>query len=112
MQTKSLAEFPNLMNNFSPRRYAVVEVVKAVRSILVQLQDLGLASSLRVAEPFRPMLKSMEDYLSRQPNPRAAYLTDAFANRIVALAVQIGMTVRSELGTASSLPAPSGSGPG
>ena len=47
MQTTSLAEFGNLLNNFSPRRYAVVEVVKVVKSLLVQLNELGLA---RVAE--------------------------------------------------------------
>ena len=46
MQTKSLAEFPNLMNNFPPRRYAVVEVVKVLKSLLVQLHELGLAESL------------------------------------------------------------------
>ncbi len=113
MQTKSLAAFRNLINNFSPRRYAVVEVVKVVKSLLVQLQDLGLAGSLRAAEPLRPMVKSMEDYLSRQPNPRAAYLTDAFADRIVALAVQTATAVRSELGMASMpLPSPSGRGAG
>ena len=103
MQTKSLAEFPNLMNNLAPRRYAVVEVVKVVKSLLVQLEDLGLAGSLSVAAPLRPMLGSMEDYVSRQPYPRAAYLTDSFADRLVALAVQIGTAVRTELGIASSL---------
>ncbi len=112
MQTKSLAAFPNLLHNLPPRRYSVVEVVTATKSLLVQLQDLGLAESLRVAEPLRPMVKSMEDYLSQQPNPRAAYLTDLFADRLVGLAVQIGTAVRTELGMASNVSSPSASGPG
>ena len=113
MQTTSLAAFPNLTGNFSPRRYSVFNVVNAVKALLAQLQELGLAESLRAAEPMRPMLAAMEDYLAKQPNPQQAYLTDQYADRLVALAVQVGTAVRTELGmTSIKSPSPAGRGPG
>jgi hypothetical protein len=101
MQTTSLVAFPNLMENLPGQRYAVMKVVNVLKSLLVQLQELGLEQSLRVAEPFRPMLKEMEEYLARAPKPQLAYLTDPFAERLAVLAKQLGSAVRTELGMVS-----------
>ena len=60
-----------------------------------------------MAEAFHPMLKEMEDYLSRQSQPELAYLSDGFAERLVALSKQVGSAVRSELGMAHP-PSPEG----
>jgi hypothetical protein len=98
MQTASLAGAANLVNNMSPRRYSVVNVVNALKSLLVQLNEMGLPQSLKVAEPLRPMLAQMEVYLSAQPNPHNATVTDPFADRLVAIAVQVAISVRTELG--------------
>ena len=62
---------------------------------------MGLAQSLGAAEPFRPMLAEMEDYLARQPKPELAQLNDPFAERLVALSKQLGSAVRSELAVAA-----------
>ena len=104
MQTTSLAAFPNLLENLSARRYAVVQVVSVLKSLLVQLEEMGLPKSLREAEPFRPMLAEMEAYLSRQPTPQLAHLNDPFAERIVALAKHLGSAVRSELALPANEP--------
>ena len=98
MQTTSLAAFPNLMENLPPRRYSVMHVVEAMKAILIQLQELKLEQSLRTAEPFRPMLSEMEDYLSRTKEPQLAHLNDKFADRLVALSKVVASAVRSELG--------------
>ncbi len=100
MQTTSLAAFPGLLENLSTQRYSVLHVVNVLKSLLVQLEELGLAQSLRVAEAFRPMLKQMEDYLAGQAKPQLARLTDPFAERLLALSKQLGSAVRSELGLA------------
>src|SRR5208337_3986988 len=85
IQTTSLVAFPGLMDNLSARRYSVLGVVNVVKSLLVQLEELGLEQSLREAAAFRPMLAEMEDYLSRQAKPQLAHLTDEFAERLVVL---------------------------
>ena len=72
-----------------------------LKSLLAQLEELGLPATLRAAEPLPAMLKSMDEYLARQPEPQLACLTDPFADRLVALAVQVGTAVRSELGIAA-----------
>jgi hypothetical protein len=97
MQTTSLAACPKLLENLSNRRYSVANVASAVRSLLVQLEELGLGESLRVAEAFRPMLKQMEGYIAGLPPSRHAFLNDPFAERLVNLAVTIGTAVRTEL---------------
>ena len=74
------------------------------KSLLVQLEEMGLPKSLREAEPFRPMLAEMEAYLSRQPTPQLAHLNDPFAERIVALAKHLGSAVRSELALPANEP--------
>ncbi len=101
MQTTSLAAFPNLMENLSAGRFSLMHVVNALKSLLVQLEEMGLGESLRVAEAFRPMLKEMEEYMARQAQPQLAYLTDPFAERLIALSRQVGTAVRTELGMAA-----------
>ncbi len=64
MQTTSLAAFPNLMANLPAQRYSVLRVVEGLKAVLIQLQEMELQQSLQAAEPFRPMLKEMEDYLA------------------------------------------------
>jgi hypothetical protein len=105
MQTTSLVAFPGLMENLSAQRYSVVQVVNVMKSLLVQLEEMGLAQSLQVAEAFRPMLAEMEGYLARQAKPELAHLNDPFAERLVVLSKQLGSAVRNELATA---PNPSG----
>jgi hypothetical protein len=108
LQATSLAAFPGLLENLPNRRYSVANVVNVVKSLLVQLEEMGLHQSLRAAEPLRPMLKEMEEYQARLKPPQYAFLNDPFAERLVAFSKQLGSAVRSELGMALSLPSPSG----
>ena len=96
-ETIDLATFPDLAENLPMRRYLVVNVVQVLRSLLVQLQELQIPLSCRAAEPFRPMLKEMEDYLSKSPTPRTACLNDAFAQRLVVVAKQVILAARRDL---------------
>lgn len=112
IQTTSLAAFPNLMDNLSARRYSVMQVVNVIKSLLVQLEEMGLAQSLRVADAFRPMLAEMEQYLARQPKPELAHLTDEFAERLVVLSKQLGSAVRGELAASPAVSSPPGEGMG
>jgi hypothetical protein len=102
IQTTSLVAFPGLMENLSARRYSVVQVVGAVKSLLVQLEEMGLVQSLQVADAYRPMLAEMEDFLAKQAAPQNAHLTDAFAERLIALSRQLGSAVRNELASAGA----------
>ena len=111
MQTTSLVAFPRLTENLPAQRYSVAHVANTVKSLLVQLEEMGLAQSLRAAEPFRPMLAEMEDFLARQSKPRPAQLKDPFAERLLALAKDLAAAVRSELGmTSPAVPSPAGEG--
>ena len=111
IQTTSLAAFPHLMDNLSVRRYSLVQVVNVLKSLLVQLEEMGLTQSLATTEPLRPMLKEMEDYLAREPKPELARLNDPFAERLVALSKQLGSAVRNELAVArATVPSPPGDG--
>ena len=83
IQTTSLVAFPNLMENLSSQRYSLVQVVNVLKSLLVQLEEMGLAQSLRAADAFRPMLKEMEVPV-RGSEPELAHLNDPFAERLVA----------------------------
>jgi hypothetical protein len=100
MQTTSLVAFPKLMENLPAMRYSAMRVAEVLKAILVQLQEIGLEQSLRMAEAYRPMLKEIEDYLATTTAPQAAFLNDQFAERLAVLAKQLGAAVRSELGMA------------
>jgi hypothetical protein len=104
MLTTSLAACPKLLANLPMTRYSVMQVAGVIRTLLAQLEEMGLAESLREAEPLCPMLKELEDYLSRQAKPELARLKDEFAERLIVLAITIGFAVRTELG--SLVPAP------
>lgn len=93
----SLVAFPHLMENLPATRYNVMKVVEVLRSLLIQLQELGLAQSLAVAEGFRPMLAEMENYVNQTPAPAAAVLQDHFANKLALLAKQVALAVKQEL---------------
>ena len=98
MQTTSLVAFPHLMENLPPRRYSVKHSVEVIKSLLIQLQEMELEKSLEMAEHFRPMLKEMEDYLAQAPNPETTFLNDHFADRLVAIARQVALVLKPELG--------------
>ena len=55
-----------------------------------------------MAENFRPMLAQMEEYLEKNPNPNVAFLQDHFADRLVAIAKQVGMILKPEIGEKSA----------
>jgi hypothetical protein len=97
MQTTSLVAFPSLMENLPFHRYTVIHVIEAMQSLLVLLDEMKLERALQAAEPLRPMLREMADYLSKTPSPETAFLQDEFANQIVELAKQVGVAVRQEL---------------
>jgi hypothetical protein len=98
-----------LLENLPNRRYAVLNVANVVKALLVQLEELGLQESLRVAESLRPMLQEMEDFQAGLKPPQYAFLNDPFAERLIALAKQLGSAVRTELGMIAAVPSPSGS---
>ena len=92
-----LENFPNLIENLPPHRYSVVRVVGVVKSLLIQLQEMKLKQSLLAAEPFRPMLKEMEDYLQQANANELSCLLNPFAERLVAISKQVFSAVKSEL---------------
>jgi hypothetical protein len=98
MQTTSLVAFPNLLENLPAQRFNVQHVVEAVKSTLILLEEMKLEKSLEVAANFRPMLQQMEEYLASNPNPQTAFLQDHFANTLVAIAKQVAMVMKPEMG--------------
>jgi len=98
MQTTSLVAFPNLMENLPARRYSVVRVVEALKSLLILLEEMKLEQSLAQAQHLRPMLKEMEDYLAQTAAPDSAYLHDHFAERLVELSKYVALALKQELG--------------
>ena len=93
----SLVAFPHLMENLPGNRYSVMKVVEVLRSLVIQLQELGLTRALAAAEPLRPMLAEMEAYISQTPTPEGAILQDHFANKLADLAKQVSLVVKQEL---------------
>lgn len=98
IQAGSLAAFPMLMRNLANDRFAVPRVIDAVRTLLASLENLELTQSLTAAEPYRPMLQQMVDYMAQGPAPRSTVLLDPFADRLAGLAVELGPLVEAELG--------------
>lgn len=96
----SLVAFPHLMENLPAQRYGVLKVVELLRSVLIQLEELGLKQSLDAAAGFRSMLAEMEAFLAQTPQPAGAILQDHFANKLAGLAKQVALAVKQELGTA------------
>lgn len=99
MQTTSLVAFPNLMGNLPAQRYSVPRVVEVLKSVLIQLEEMELKASLELAEHYRPMLKDMEEYLSKNPNPETAFLLDHFADRLVEIAKHMAIALKQDLST-------------
>ena len=98
MQTTSLVAFPHLLENLPAQRYSVRNVVEVVKSLLILLEEMQLDKSLEMAEHFRPMLAQMEEYIEKTPQPNAAFLQDHFADRLVAIAKQVSMVLKPEVG--------------
>jgi hypothetical protein len=97
MQTTSLAAFPNLLGNLPAQRYSVQRVVEVLKSVLIQLEDMDLKASLEIAEHYRPMLKDMEEYLAKNPNPQTAFLLDHFADRLVEISRHLTVALKQDL---------------
>ena len=97
MQTTSLVAFPNLLGNLPGQRYSVQRVVEVLKSLLIQLEEMDLKASLEIAEHYRPMLKDMEEYLAKNPNPETAFLLDHFADRLVEIAKHITIALKQDL---------------
>ena len=100
MQTTSLAACPNLLENLPARRYSVLRVVEAVKSLLFLLEEMKLGQSLAAAGGFRPLLQEMETFLATQKRPEGAFVQDPFAERLVIVAKQVAGAVRQELANA------------
>jgi hypothetical protein len=98
MQTSSLIEFPNLLENLPAQRYSVQHVVEVIKALLVQLAEMKLEKSLEIAQNYRPMLEQMEEYLEKSPNPAGAFLQDHFADALVAITKQLAMVLKPEMG--------------
>ena len=103
--TGTLAAFPDLSENVPSQRYLVANVVQVLRSLLVQLQELQLPLSSQAAAPFHPMLREMEEFLAKSPAPRAAFLNDPFAQRLIVVAKQVILAARRDLSTPIVSPA-------
>jgi hypothetical protein len=69
---------------------------------LIQLEELKLAESLRVADAFRPMIQEMEDYLNTATDKESSYLHNPFAEKIVAIAKQVSTAVKVDLNQANT----------
>jgi hypothetical protein len=102
MQTTSLVAFPHLLGNLPAQRYSVPRVVEVLKSLLIQLEEMELKTSLQIAEHYRPMLQDMEEYLDKNPNPQTAFLLDHFADRLVEIAKHLAIALKQDLGTSSA----------
>jgi hypothetical protein len=99
----SLVAFPHLMENLPAQRYSVSKLVEVLRSLLIQLEEMGLTQTLAAAANFRPMLAEMEAYLGQTPNPQSAILQDHFANKLAQVAKQVALVLKQELGSTPAL---------
>ena len=93
-----LSEFPALAANQPGLRFEVPRVVEMLQGLLSDLESLKLAAALEAAEPFRPMLKEMEDFLNADPKPTDTTLNDHFADKLVQIAGKVGEAIRKDLG--------------
>jgi len=84
MLTTSMVAFPLLTENQPPARFSVRRITEVLKSLLIQLDDLGLERSLAAAEPLRPILAEMQKYLDQAPAPDGVILQDHFAEALLA----------------------------
>lgn len=95
----SLAAFPELTENLPAQRCAATKVAAVLKSLLIQLEDMGLRQTFAAAAEFRPMLAQLEAYLSQNPTPESIVLQDSFANTLVRVAKQVSLVLKQELGS-------------
>ena len=80
----SLVAWPSLMDNQPGTRYAVKNVVEAIRAVKIQLESLGLTATLEQAKAsWDSMLADMEAALAQAPQPQSVILRDEFANALI-----------------------------
>lgn len=95
--SSSLASYPDLMENLPTQRYDVAKVMAVIRSLLIQLEEMGLGQSLAAADQLRPMLGQVEAFINENPTSSSIVLQDGFANKIVMAAKQISLVLKQEL---------------
>lgn len=94
----SLVAFPNLEENQPASRCSVRKTVELIRAVRIQLEELGLASTLAAMEPLEPMQKEMEEALSQAPEGGDLILRDHFANTIVDHIKNVLLVLKEEAG--------------
>ncbi len=97
--TSSLAAYPNLAANLPAQRSDASKVISVIKSLLIQLEELGAMQSLAAAGELRPMVAQMEAYLSEAPAARTIVLQDGFANQIVGVAKAVSLVLKQEFGS-------------
>jgi hypothetical protein len=100
--TSGLAPFPDLAANQPAERFEAAKVIAGLRSLLIQLEELGLPQSLAAAAEFRPMMAQMEAYISQNPASEPIVLQDGFANKLVNVAKQVSLVLKQELASPSA----------
>jgi len=101
----SLVAFPHLMENLPGNRCSVEKVIEVLRSLLIQLEEMGLTRTLAEAAAFRPMLARMEAYASQMRDPAGAILQDHFADKLVDVAKRVTFVLKQELASPTESPA-------
>ena len=96
MPDNQLLAHPRLIANLGPNRYAVIHVVETLRAVFIQLQELQLTKTLAEAQQLLPLLKQMEDYLAQNQDPNKAFMTDAFADKLIFYVNELHRCLKAE----------------
>lgn len=97
--TANLASFPELTENLPTQRFDATKVMAVVRSLLIQLEEMGLRETRSTADALAPMLTQVETYINENPTSSSIVLQDGFANKLVSVAKQISLVLKQELGS-------------
>lgn len=97
--TANLASFPELTENLPTQRFDATKVMAVVRSLLIQLEEMGLRETRSAADALAPMLTQVETYINENPTSSSIVLQDGFANKLVSVAKQISLVLKQELGS-------------
>ncbi|OHB80460.1 MAG: hypothetical protein A2W31_16735 [Planctomycetes bacterium RBG_16_64_10] len=101
----SLVAFPHLMENLPGNRCSVERIIEVLRSLLIQLDEMGFTRTLAEAAAFRPMLARMEAYVSQTRDPAGTILQDHFADDLVDIAKRVTAVLKQELAAPTASPA-------
>lgn len=95
--TSRVVPFPDLTENLPAQRFDATKVMAVSRSLLIQLEEMGLQESLSAAEAIRPMLAQVESFINENPTSSSIVLQDGFADKLVGIAKQISLVLKQEL---------------